>query len=927
MMIVGLLWYLLYPVVGSASDLREPSFFDAGNGIYRLSIPVSQEFDYHLERKDFNVMLYVSSLSDDAVNVLTKKLKGPVILEKFVPKFKSESDLIILKLSEGYSFFDYIVASPRRFVLDFFQEKKNKGVTGNITSLESDMKRHEVSSTEKSSKRSPAHSDILAIGDFSNLFGVNQPIGSIFPAGAESNDVRDLITTEFLSFGVSGSEKNDDPELIYLLNDYVDFPFIRDDGQAEFQRLLATMPVYEVNLDHQLSGASKEENRYAKFLSILFNKKRYFSFINTAQWFLSKFGKSRYSDIILAMLGDAHFFIYLKDHSKYQKHLMFAKSRYQEIIDKYPDFPLIPRLHFFMGYAYLSEKDYLNSLKWFQRVITKYPSMKEHIQKAKFGMIESLMQLGKYDEINRLLTGLKEKSCSGDSDCLYRTHLFEVDLALVAKEYEKAVELFADIESRFKGHLNQRFYFNFGEALFRSKKFDRSLNYFAQFTKLYSGEPHAGYAFTRIGEINNILFKDQKRSLAAYREALFRSGYAEDHPSVFAKVRLLEMQIPHLAPRAQLNAIEEILKATSASKIPFASDFGRFIISKKLADLKDFDRAIQLLIPIYRNDHRHPLRHVYFKKIQQLQAQKLISLVDDRPVRFLKNYDDLKKEWFSESHRFDLNYGLGRAYFKLGDFKSATERFNRCIHIIEQVDLSKPEGRLKAHIEQFKDVSYMTVEALLSAYQASDWKTMKHLLAKGEQHLSRMKPNQKKSYFLLKTHFFLKNGRPDLALRFVNDFNNEEELVSDLRHELLELEADAYQQLGLQDRLLALSSTWSKLCLSSPNSSCYLAFKKIFNVMLPNQTLLANEKLIVDYLTLYSAAYDTDEQRYYFIKSLLNGSRLDQAKDLLEGFKGHDQSWKLLAQETINQVQFNSEISNILERIPRTRQQRGVANE
>ncbi|MEZ0392576.1 MAG: tol-pal system YbgF family protein, partial [Pseudobdellovibrionaceae bacterium] len=432
---------------------------------------------------------------------------------------------------QGIEPFDYLTEKPSRLIIDFYKgqgssEKPEKKKTAVAPKTEK-VTPPPQALAEKSKKkvdRAPASPDVLVINEQGRqvslndaLAGKKSPTGSIFDGGDPN----------FERFSIKDFEMREEAVIASRHKVYLDFPMLR--MQSPYFELLQTRkPAYEI------APQDTEENKQARLLLTLFENKRYHVFLKTVDWFFQKFPESQYDEMMKFMLADSLFGIWTESHKAEDFDL--AMLRYRQALEKYPESPLLERTMMLMGFATLDRGDYLGTLRLFQSHLQKRPqSPNKDI--ARFAIADSFLKINRYDEATQVYDEI-EKDAFQEKDKIQAAYL-KGDVAHQKKDFRKAIEDYQTALSKYP-QASPEFpnaIYNQAAAYFGLKEYKKSLDLYGEFIKKFPTHSEAGFAMTRIGELQDILGASPEKVLGTYLETYFRYG---DSPSaVVARLRML----------------------------------------------------------------------------------------------------------------------------------------------------------------------------------------------------------------------------------------------------------------------------------------------------------------------------------------------------------------------------------------------------
>jgi tetratricopeptide (TPR) repeat protein len=528
-----------------------------------LEFSGSLDWKYELKRDDkktdqVKLLLKGSSIGSAAKlkGIADALIKGVQVNEKAI----DDSVEITFQVNDKTDFFDYISDQPTRLVVDFFP-KENATADGKITVPKASQPEkpvaslpkknasakavpHRASAKDEDAERTPAaDGEIVARNEL--------PLG---PTLAEeisskkdfSHGIFDGGDPEFKRFSIKDYEIKEDAITASHANFYLPFPML-ELGVPQLKALLTVPPTYEVIPDEN------RENKEARVLLQLFNKKERALFMKAATEFLNSHPNSSYNEMIRYMLADAHYDIYRASNSV--QDFETAMNSYLALTEKYPESPMVPRTLLLMGYSYLDRNDSFGALKIFQRFTRLFPNSK-HINRVRLSIAEAYLHLNRFDDAYKLFDDLEKTATTewGREEAAYRkgdVFFRNNDDVGAIREYKGAVKRFPAAANRFPNA-----WYNIAEAQFHQNDYRDSLDSYRSFLQKFPDHEHGGYAMTRMGELLGILGAPASRVEGAFMESYFR--YRATPGAAVARIRLLSSRLPAMKEKEMGSALREI---------------------------------------------------------------------------------------------------------------------------------------------------------------------------------------------------------------------------------------------------------------------------------------------------------------------------------------------------------------------------------
>jgi TolA-binding protein len=568
--------------------------------------------------------------------------------------------------------FDYLTDDPSRLIVDFYRKAEpeaKKQQTAQEKSKTPSKKAPSAKTAKASGKpgeyveqpkpgRNPAGDEFLAVetpkdekGDVELKFG-------IYDGGDENYD----------RFRIKDYEIRDEAIISSRHNIYLAFPALKMNASL-LGRLLEEQPEYVIH------PKDTKENREARLLQTLFDRKRFAVYLKTYKYFAEKYPDSEYMEILKNLTAHVHLERWREGGSPAE--FDSARALYNELVQKFPDSPLREHNHLILGFALMERGDALSTLQTLQGFIREYPKSPEipHVRKA---VAEALMILRKYDEAGGEYAQIIKDYPKTDHAKEARYRMGDVAFAKgdhsgAIRQYEEAIKEFPAQEKLFP-NAN----FNMAEARFWQKDFKKSLNNYVQFVNLFPRHQHGGYALTRIGELLGILGADQRRVMGAFLESYFRFP---DHPGAkVARIRMLSQQMKSMKPKELKKSLEEIEESGKSLNIPGINEFTTLMVSEGLTGRGEYNEALEKLISYYQKNPTSVNLDSFKSRILRNIANELKDDVENgRFMDALTFYSQYSGNWLKNSDRIDVPFFVAGAYENAGAYGEAEKIYGRAL--------------------------------------------------------------------------------------------------------------------------------------------------------------------------------------------------------------------------------------------------------
>lgn len=639
-------------------------------------------WDYDLKRAKKNGKSLVEITLDPVDASTAKSLAG--FKSEFVRAVKVDTKgpdgktVLSFELAgDDVEFFDYLTDQPSRLVVDFYLKdgaktagRKSgpaaKAKTGSATAKAKPPAAKAGAKTAKADGkagtadggRKPAN-DTLTIADQGPVAASPATGDSIVRAG-----MFDGGDPDYERFSVKDYEVKEAAILRSKENYYIPFPMLIARNEA-FTKIRAVEPVYSIL---PKEGA---ENKMARLLLTLFQRKRWSVYLKTLGWFREKYPDSQYNDLLAYMTGDVYLARWDEggDVDEYER----AVQAYQSAVEKYPKAPTAERASFLTGALALERGDTLSAIRFFNNHIGNAGFGGKDVYSkdlAKLGLGFAYMRLFKPEDAFKAFDDVEKNSSFKNLkiEAAYR----KGGVFVAAKQYVRAIE---EYERALKAYPEGRgehpgATYNRAEALFQTGDYRQSLDTYRDFLKRFPSNEQAPYAMTRLGELLEILGADPTRVVGAYLETSFRFG--ENPKAIVARLRLLGARMKGMKRKDADNAVKEILSLTKKIDLPNIEQFSTVLIADGYTSRGDFQKSIDLLTKYYQENPTSPDLSPLKKRIVSNIAEKFrTEVVSGDFIKALQTHQKYSDSWLKTAGRLDTEYYLGRAFEMGGAPKEA----------------------------------------------------------------------------------------------------------------------------------------------------------------------------------------------------------------------------------------------------------------
>ena len=671
-----------------------------------------QEWVYQSPEKSKDQIRVVVPAFDDATVVQLQAWTCPLIKEVKVNKELASDgkyEVVFSLKSDKVESFDYLTDDPSYLVLDFYEKKlepdkeAQKSIAGTTTALPEKTKKSSVKKTKTQAKkskssdykkhdRSPASSELLIVDNKLKSQVETQDLDSTDGADVRfESGVFDGGDPNYDRFRIKNYEKKEASLIASQQNIYLRYPMLL--------QKLSRLEVFKNNSpEYEIEPTNTEENKVARLLITLFNKKRYGAFFKTAKYFESKFPNSNYDEIYKNLLAESHRALYERDGDI--KDFNAFQSIHKYLIDTYPDSIMSERNSLVLLYYYLDRGDSAEALQQAQLFLQKFKNSKE-VDYVKFAMAESYLKLNRPDEA--IQTYQEVINQSQDKSLVIEAHYRVGDVHAEKQKYSEAIEAYNIAHTKYPEHkvMFPSAQYNKSEALFWLGKNTESLDSYIEFVKIFPQHRHGGFALTRVGELLEILGADPRRVMGAFIEGYFR--FPDSQGSEVARIRMLSSGLKNMQDREKKRAIEEIDAITKKSTLPKIAEFSTLMKADGLAKRTEYEESLNLLLSYYQN---HPttanLKTFKGRILRNISDILRVKLDKNEFIEALNFYGKYAPTWLKSHNRVDISFYEGVAYEKAGVPKEASKIYQNVLQKINSIE-GQFADRERAVYENFVD--------------------------------------------------------------------------------------------------------------------------------------------------------------------------------------------------------------------------------
>ena len=888
-----------------------------------------KNWDYDLKRvqdsKSVKVQLQVKGL-DEASTRNLKNVQNPFVKEvKVLPKAVDGFTVIEFTLAnDSVDAFDYLTDQPSKLVVDFYKnderikapqangstdsESAAGGTAGDKATTGKKLKKAgsnpgKVAATDKkhqSPSRYPADYDALKIEEENGILTfVQQDVdlkSGLFDGGDE----------KFHRFKIKEIEIKKNAIIKGLANYYLRFPMLSHEMNF-WTAMKKNPPEYEIAADEG------EENKQARFLKVLYDRKRTLVLKKTTGWFegKDKFPNSKYLEQIYYMNADS--LVNLWRETGEAKYFDDAMQFYGKAMMKFPNSKLNERTSLLMGFLNLDKKDYLTAIRKLSGHIDN-PAYKGRPSQeyAKLGLALALLNSNKLEDGLALLDDV-EKNTKNEmtrAEASFRRGDFYFDQG----KYQEAVQAY-DVSNKKYAKQTQLFpnaHFNRMEALFRLKLPELSHSQALEFVQRYPDHEYAPYALTRVGELLEILGADQSKSVGAYLETHFR--YGDNPKTVVSRLHLLSTRMKVMKEQEVRETIAKMNELAEQSKLEDIQQFKTTMIADGYSRRKEYDKAIEILTQFYQKEPNKPDSYqVTLRIMRNINDQMKEYSSKDDFQNVLKSYKRFADTWLKAQPRIDTNFYVAKAYQSAGSYNTALKLYDK---LRKQIGLLKDDV-VSTAIRANQDIPTDDVINLMQAqclYEENRYQEAyeKMQSISNPDALSVQDQINRVHYTAL---LYEKKGELNAAVRYLTEltkvWKDKYELLAPSVLHLANLEIKRKQPEFAIDNL-------NELLKSKVSDKHKLeAYKKLADVAISEKKSDLAIKTISNLLENFETKEILSSYRYKLGELYFNQGEIKKASDVWAELKGNESAfWSQLAQNKMRDSNWNEENKKYLKRIP-----------
>lgn len=614
--------------------------------------------------------------------------------------------------------FDYLTDDPSRLIIDFYRKAP--------TEAKKTQAQASQTAGEKAIKKPTVARGKGKVSEYKELKPGRKPAGDEFlevQAGKEKTPDGDLHfgifdggDENYDRFRIKDYEIREDAIISARHNIYLPFPMLKM-KVSQLDKLLEQQPEYIIN------PKDTRENKEARLLLTLFQRKRFGVFLKTYDYFMSKYPDSEYTEILKNLYATVH----LERWKETAKAADFdtARAVYSELVQKFPTSPLREHNYLILGFAEMERGDALSTLQTFQGYLNDYPKSAE-VPQVRKALAEAFVILRKYDdaivEYENIIKNFPKSEHAQEA----RYRLGDVQFAKgdynqAIRAYESAIK---ELPSQEKVYPNADF--NMAEARFWQKDYKKALNDYVRFVNLFPRHDYGGYALTRIGELLGILGADQRRVMGAYLESYFRFP---NHPGAkVARIRMLSQQMKSMKEKEVKKALSEIEDTGRKLPLEGIEEFITLVVAEGLSGRGEYVQALSNLIAYYQ---KNPGKQEIFKSriLRNISNELQNKVSQGEFLKALEFYSKYSGNWLKNNDRIDVPFFVAGAYEDAGAYSEAEKIYRQALDHRQRI-VGTPEEREKKVQEHLPSMSSLHLRLAATFMQERNYiEAFQHLKA------------------------------------------------------------------------------------------------------------------------------------------------------------------------------------------------------
>jgi tetratricopeptide (TPR) repeat protein len=907
-----LLLCLFVRTMAFAAELSGRSSFQGET--FNFELAGQKNWDYDLkrikEKGQSKIQLLVKTTDQDTLSKIQNTENPFVKSIQAKPTGDGQTLIEFVLKSNEVETFDYLTDQPSKLIVDFYQAegvetdlKTPEKATPAVVSKSGAKKQAAVT---KKPNRQPADIDILRIDE---------------PGGIETSVIAkaglyDGADSEFSRFLMRENEYNEDAVIRAQSNYYLRFPILESEFSF-WKKMQETPPIYE------FSAQKDEENKQARLLKTLFDKKRFLVFKKTADWFIEKYPHSKYLEVISYMTGDAMMELYKSEKS--DSYFSQAQSIYADALKKFPESNLSERTSLMLGMLAVEKQDYMSAI----RTLTAHAENAKYQKKisrqyAQIALAYSFSKLNRLEDALKALDQIEKES--KDPLVLATAAVYRGDFYFHSKKYNEAIQAY---QKAIKNHpiVSNVFpsaFFNKMEAQFWTKNYRGSHVAALDFTKAFPSHEFAPYALTRVGELLEIMGADQSKAVGAYLETHFR--YGDNPKTIVARLHLLSTRMKSMKSEELEETLKKMDSLAEKSELENIDQFKTAMVADGFSRRQDYTRAIDILSAFYQQNPTRPDSKQVTQRIVRNVNDELKYLADKKEFKdLLKTYKNYADSWLKGQNRIDTDYLLGLAYENAGAYGVAVEKFGKTLEGLNRLTGSPQEKEIRVN-EYLPSLDEINLKLSENLYADKEFQSAYKSLERIKNPLQLSEEDQV-SRIMLASKLYEQKGDIETSIRYLSELGR-------LWKGSPDLALPVYMRLGdmqvKQNSVSDAISNYKKsldilLKQESPNQYTVKELGRSYLAILEKQKQPDDAiAMMTQLVQKFDSKYKMSEEKYQLGALYFNKGELKKAEQTWAGISDAEGGiWKKLANEKLQQASWDESYKKHIKRIPAMSQMEG----
>lgn len=881
---------------------------------FNFELAGQKNWDYDLKRvkeKGLSKIQLLIKTADEDTLAKIQNTENPFVKSIQVKPAVDGKTLIEFVLnSNEVETFDYLTDQPSKLIVDFYQSEAvendlkpaEKAVPGKKAKPTS---KSQASNTKKGS-RAPADVEVLRIDE---------------PGGIETSVIAkaglyDGADSEFSRFLMRENEYSEEAVIKAQSNYYLKFPILESEFSF-WKKMQEAPPAYE------FSEKKDQENKQARLLKTLFDKKRFLVFKKTADWFVEKYPHSKYLEMISFMIGDA--MMELAKSEKSDAYFEQSRAAYIDALKKFPESSLAERTSLMLGMLSVEKQDYMAAIRTLSSH-AENPKYQKKIsrQYAQIALAYSFSKLNRLDDALKTLSTIEKES--KDPLVLATAAVYRGDFYFHSKKYNEAIQAY---QNAIKNHpiVSNVFpsaFFNKMEAQFWTKNYKGSHVAALDFTKAFPTHDFAPYALTRLGELLEIMGADQSKSVGAYLETHFR--YGDNPKTIVGRLHLLSTRMKSMKSEELEETLKKMDSLAEKSELENIDQFKTAMVADGFSRRQEFPRAIEILSTFYQQNPTRPDSKQVTQRIVRNVNDELKYLADKKSFKdLLKTYKHYADSWLKGQNRIDTNYLLGLAYENAGAYGVAVEKFGKTLDGLNKLAGSPQEKEVRVN-EYLPTMDELNLKLSENLFADKEYQNAYKSLEKIKSPLQ-MNEEDQISRILLASKLYEQKGDIETSIRYLSELARLWKGSPDLALPVYMRLADMQVKQNAVSDAIGNYKKSLDILLGQENPDQYKVKElgRSYLAILEKQKQTDEGILFMNQLIKkFDSKYKMSEEKYQLGALYFGKGELKKAEQTWAGISESEGGiWKKLANEKLQQASWDENFKKHIKRIPAMSQMEG----